>query len=88
MECTYIDVPISRRIVGEQNIVWNTHMYVQGVQRQQMKWVRGFLEGQMGIDRRDIEDRGFWGSPRPRLAPKTGARTLQQAQGRLGHQAP
>jgi hypothetical protein len=41
--------------VGEQNIVWNTYMYVHGVWKKQTKRVRGFLEGQMGFDKVCIE---------------------------------
>ncbi len=45
--------------MGEQNIYWNTHMYVQSVQRQQTKWLRRFLRGQTGLDRRDMEGSGL-----------------------------
>jgi len=37
--------------MGEQNIFWNTNVYVQAAQRQQRKGVRGFLEAKMGLDK-------------------------------------
>jgi len=37
--------------MGEQNIFWNTDMYVHAVQGQQTKGVRGFLGGEMGLDK-------------------------------------
>ena len=37
--------------MGEQNILWNTNMYVQRVQGQETKGVRGFLGGQKGLDK-------------------------------------
>jgi len=37
--------------MGEQNIFWNTNVYVQGVQRQETKGVGGFLKAKMGLDK-------------------------------------
>jgi len=36
---------------GRTKYFWNTNMYVQAVQRQQTKGVRGFLRGQKGLDK-------------------------------------
>ena len=41
---------VPRRTTDEQNKVLRTDMYVQRVQGQQTKGVRGFLEGQRGLD--------------------------------------
>jgi len=37
--------------MGEQNMFWNTNVYVQGVQGQQTKGVRGFWGGKKGLDK-------------------------------------
>ena len=39
------------RTMGEQNIYWNTDVYVQGAQGRETKGVGGLLEGQMGLDK-------------------------------------
>jgi hypothetical protein len=48
--CTY-NPHTKRRMAGEQNIVWNTEVYVQAAYRQQRKGLRGLRTGEMGLDR-------------------------------------
>jgi len=37
--------------MGEQNIFWNTDVYVQFVQGQETKGVGGFFGGKKGLDK-------------------------------------
>jgi hypothetical protein len=42
--------PCEKRMMGEQNIYWNTEVYIQSVYGQQMKAVGGFPGGKRGLD--------------------------------------
>ena len=42
---------VSGRIVDEQNIIWNTDVYVQRVQGQQTECFSRFAGGETGLDR-------------------------------------